>query len=154
MNGHSHHCSIHSSDVGRAALARRGKQLEYLSLAWNGIEGGASLIAALMAGSTSLLAFGVDSLIEVSSALALIMAVSAGCDSREAAQSGARQLAHRWLLRRPRHLRSVRREQVAPISGRDGKESSLGIAVAGASIVVMRWLKQSVGLRLVFAVTL
>lgn len=153
MNGHSHHCSIHSFDVGRAALARRGKQLEYLSLAWNGIEGGASLIAALMAGSTSLLAFGVDSLIEVSSALALIWRLAQDVTAEK------RRRAERVSLRIVGCCVAlaiyVAYDASKLLLFREGTvKSPLGIAVAGASIVVMRWLKQSVGLRLVFAVTL
>lgn len=137
MNGDSHHYSIHPPDVGRAALARRGKQLEFLTLAWNGIEGGASLVAALLAGSTSLLAFGVDSLIEVSSALVLIWRLSEDVtpeNRRRAERVSLRIVGYCFValaiyvaVEASKSL--LVREQTA--------RSPLGIAVAIASIIVM-----------------
>ena len=51
---------------------RRGKRLEYFTLAWNSLEALASIVAGLIAGSVSLVGFGLDSLIEVASGLALL----------------------------------------------------------------------------------
>ena len=45
-------------------LARIARILSWLTLAWLGIEGGAAIIAAVMAGSVALLGFGLDSGIE------------------------------------------------------------------------------------------
>ena len=143
MNGHSHHCSIHSSDVGRAALARRGKQLEYLSLAWNGIEGGASLIAALMAGSTSLLAFGVDSLIEVSSALALIWRLSQDvtAEKRRRAERVSLSIVGCCFVALAIYVTYDASKSL--VFREETVRSPLGIAVAGASIVVMPMLARA-----------
>ncbi len=51
----------------RAAVVRRGVWLSYVSIGYNSLEAIASLIAGVIAGSVSLLGFGVDSLIEVTS---------------------------------------------------------------------------------------
>jgi len=49
----------------------RGLILEYISIGWMSIEGSASLIAGLLAGSLALVAFGGDSFIELLSAYAV-----------------------------------------------------------------------------------
>jgi divalent metal cation (Fe/Co/Zn/Cd) transporter len=56
----------------RAALIRQAFRLEYLTLAWMAIEAGVAIASALSANSLTLLAFGVDSLIEMTSALVLV----------------------------------------------------------------------------------
>jgi len=58
--------------INRPDLVRRGKRLEYFTLAWNSLEALASIVAGLIAGSVSLVGFGLDSLIEVASGLALL----------------------------------------------------------------------------------
>jgi divalent metal cation (Fe/Co/Zn/Cd) transporter len=50
----------------------RGRRLEYITIAWNSTEALVSLIAGAIAGSVSLVGFGVDSLIEVVSGTALL----------------------------------------------------------------------------------
>jgi divalent metal cation (Fe/Co/Zn/Cd) transporter len=45
-------------------LARRARLLSWLSLAWLTIEGTVAILAGIMAGSTALIAFGLDSAIE------------------------------------------------------------------------------------------
>ena len=46
-------------------LRRRALRLEYVTIAWNIFEGLAALIAGLIAGSVALVAFGLDSSVEV-----------------------------------------------------------------------------------------
>jgi divalent metal cation (Fe/Co/Zn/Cd) transporter len=58
--------------LNRPDLVRRGKRLEYFTLAWNSLEALVSLAAGLIAGSVSLVGFGLDSLIEVASGLAVL----------------------------------------------------------------------------------
>jgi hypothetical protein len=53
--------------LDRQAVARRGKQLEYFTIAWNSLEGLVALVAGALAGSISLVGFGIDSFIEVTS---------------------------------------------------------------------------------------
>jgi divalent metal cation (Fe/Co/Zn/Cd) transporter len=56
----------------RPDLVRRGRQLEYFTIAYNSAEGLVSIVAGLIAGSVSLIGFGLDSLIEVTSGAALL----------------------------------------------------------------------------------
>lgn len=56
----------------RAALLRRALRLEYFTVAWNVVEAGVAVGAGLLAGSVALIGFGVDSGIEVASAVVLI----------------------------------------------------------------------------------
>jgi divalent metal cation (Fe/Co/Zn/Cd) transporter len=56
----------------RQGLVRRGRQLEYFTIAYNSAEGLVSIIAGLIAGSVSLVGFGLDSIIEVASGAAML----------------------------------------------------------------------------------
>src|SRR5664280_2626263 len=56
----------------RQDLVRRGQRLEYFTIAYNSAEGLVSIIAGIVAGSVSLIGFGLDSLIEVISGMALL----------------------------------------------------------------------------------
>ena len=68
----------HNGDVAatgtpiRQAYVIRGQRLEYVSIAYNSLEGLASIVAGLIAGSVSLVGFGLDSMIEVASGAALL----------------------------------------------------------------------------------
>ncbi len=64
----------------RSAIARRGKRLEYFTIVWNSLEGLVAVIAGAIAGSISLVGFGVDSFIEVTSGAALLWRMSADAD--------------------------------------------------------------------------
>ena len=56
----------------RHVFVRRGQQLEYFTIAYNSAEGLVSIVAGIVAGSVSLIGFGLDSLIEVTSGAALL----------------------------------------------------------------------------------
>lgn len=56
----------------RPDLIRRGERLEYFTVVWNSIEALVSIIAGLVAGSVSLVGFGLDSIIEVISGAVLL----------------------------------------------------------------------------------
>ena len=56
----------------RAALVKRGRQLEYFTIVYNSLEGLVALGAGLVAGSIALVGFGFDSLIEVTSGAVLL----------------------------------------------------------------------------------
>ena len=52
------------STCNRATLALRGRRLEYFTIIWNSLEGLIAVLAGAIAGSISLVGFGVDSFIE------------------------------------------------------------------------------------------
>lgn len=56
----------------RRQLVQRGRTLEYFTITYNSAEGLISLVAGFIAGSVSLVGFGLDSLIEVTSGAALL----------------------------------------------------------------------------------
>jgi hypothetical protein len=58
--------------ANRSALVRRGQRLEYFTIGYNSLEGLLSIVAGLIAGSVSLVGFGLDSAIEVASGTALL----------------------------------------------------------------------------------
>jgi divalent metal cation (Fe/Co/Zn/Cd) transporter len=58
--------------IERNKQIKRGCRLEYFTIAYNSLEGLVSIIAGLIAGSVSLVAFGIDSVIEIISGAALI----------------------------------------------------------------------------------
>ncbi len=66
--------------INRVAVARRGRRLEYFTIAWNTLEGVVALIAGFVAGSISLVGFGIDSFIEVTSGVALLWRMSVDAD--------------------------------------------------------------------------
>jgi divalent metal cation (Fe/Co/Zn/Cd) transporter len=60
------------STIERKKQIKRGLRLEYFTIAYNSLEGLISIIAGLIAGSVSLVGFGIDSVIEIISGAALI----------------------------------------------------------------------------------
>ncbi len=64
--------TVRMSDIAileRMEVVRRGRRLEYFTIGWNIIEGLVAVAAGAIAGSISLVGFGIDSFIEVTSEL-------------------------------------------------------------------------------------
>lgn len=110
---------------------RRGKLLEYATVAYNSLEGVIAVGAGLLAGSIALVGFGVDSGIEVFASLLLIARLHVG----ERFEKRALQLVGISFL--------VLAAYVAFDAGRSliereaPRESLVGIVLAAASVVVM-----------------
>jgi len=71
--------------LDRQTVAKRGIRLSYFTIAWNSLEGLIAVVAGTVAGSISLVGFGIDSFIEVISGATLLwrMTVDADVQSRE-----------------------------------------------------------------------
>lgn len=69
-------------ETTRQAVAHRGKRLEYFTIVWNSLEGLVAVIAGMIAGSISLVGFGIDSFIEVTSGATLLWRMSVDADER------------------------------------------------------------------------
>jgi len=82
-----------STILARAAVAQRGRKLEYFTIAWNVVEGLLASALGAIAGSISLVGFGLDSFIEVMSGAALLWRVSVDADEER------RELNERRALR-------------------------------------------------------
>lgn len=61
-----------ATHVERDALRRTAFRLEYATIAWNVLEGVVAIVAGLAAGSVSLVAFGLDSTVEVFASAAVV----------------------------------------------------------------------------------
>jgi divalent metal cation (Fe/Co/Zn/Cd) transporter len=78
--------------LNRQAIAERGKRLEYFTIAWNSLEGLVALIAGALAGSISLIGFGIDSFIEVTSGATLLWRMTVDAEERTREQNERRSL--------------------------------------------------------------
>jgi cation efflux family protein len=64
----------------RPAAVLRGRRLEYFTVVWNTFEGLVAVVAGIVAGSISLVGFGIDSFIEVTSGSVLLWRMSVDSD--------------------------------------------------------------------------
>src|SRR5882724_13109193 len=64
----------------RPAAVLRGRRLEYFTVVWNTLEGLIAVVAGIIAGSISLVGFGMDSFIEVTSGSVLLWRMSVDSD--------------------------------------------------------------------------
>ncbi len=137
--------------ISRAGIAHRGKRLEYFTIAWNCLEGLVAVIAGALAGSISLVGFGIDSFIEVTSGATLLwrMAVDADEHSRE-----RNERLSLWIVGACFLLLSayIAYESISDLIGGKAPERSIpGIILACVSLVVMPILsraKKDVGRKL------
>jgi len=110
--------------------------LEYLTLAWNGLEAAVALISGIVAGSVALVGFGLDSVIEMASAAILLWRLGSElADNRERVERTAHRLAGACLLGLAAYIAI---ESLRALWSRAVPERSIpGIAIASAAIVVM-----------------
>ena len=129
--------------LDRSALAARGRRLEYVTICWNCLEGIIAIIAGLLAGSVSLVGFGVDSAIEVASGSAVLWRMSR--DSNTAARERAEKTALRFVGACFLALALyVAVEAVHALISRSAPDRSIpGIAIACASLIVMPILSRA-----------
>ena len=119
------------------AALRTGRRLEYLTIGWNVLEAVVSIWAGVLAGSTALIGFGVDSTIEGSSGAILLWRLQ----SRE--DHSARELLALRLVGVSFVLLAawVGYESARSLWLREAPAASyVGIGVAALSLVVMPWL--------------
>ena len=72
--------------IDRTALVRRGLWLNYATIGYNALEAIVSIVAGLVAGSVALVGFGLDSIIEVTAAVAAQWRLRADLDPRRREQ--------------------------------------------------------------------
>ena len=127
----------------RAVVVRRGRKLEYFTIAWNAAEGLVAIGAGVVARSISLVGFGIDSFIEVTSGSILLWRMSVDAD------------VHRRVSNEKKALRFVgvcflvlaayiAFESVTDLFARRSPEHSVpGIVLACASLIVMPLLSSA-----------
>jgi len=129
--------------VDRVSTARRGRNLEYFTIAWNSLEGVVAIIAGLVAGSISLVGFGIDSFIEVTSGAALLwrMSVDADVDRRERNEQLALRTVGLCFVALAAY---VTYESIGDLLRRQAPEHSIpGIVLACISLLVMPLLSRA-----------
>lgn len=84
-----------AASSGRADLIARAFRLEYLTLGWMVIEAGVAIGSGVSAGSVSLLAFGIDRVIELASAAVLIWRLTVELRRGQAIAEAAERTASR-----------------------------------------------------------
>ena len=121
----------------RIRIVRRGQWLTWATLGYNSLEGLLSVGAGIIAGSVALVAFGIDSFIEVTASVAAIWRLRAD------AEVARRAIAERRALRVIGLCFLGLAAYVAVDAGRTlmgraaPQESRLGMVIAAISLVVM-----------------
>lgn len=125
------------SDDSRRVLVRRGLVLSLITVSYNALEGIAAVILGVLAGSISLVGFGVDSMIEVSSGVVSLWRLRADVNPtrRERVERVASRIAGCLLISLAVYILV---DAVAAIHSRARPEGSyLGILLAMVSLIVM-----------------
>jgi divalent metal cation (Fe/Co/Zn/Cd) transporter len=135
----------------RQALHRRALWLEYFTVGWNVIEGVVAVGAGLIAGSVALVGFGVDSSIEVISAVGLLWRLRrAGPEATVAEESAAERRAL-YVVAATFFLLAayITYQALDSLIGREEPDrSTVGLVLSVLSLVIMpalAWLKQRTG---------
>src|SRR5712691_3757307 len=129
--------------MDRQAIARHGKRLEYFTIAWNSLEALVALVAGVRAGSISLVGFGIDSFVEVTSGTVLLwrMSVDADARKRERREELSLRIVGVCFLALAAY---VGYESIYDLAGRKAPEHSIpGIILACVSLVVMPLLSRA-----------
>src|SRR6266852_7892013 len=129
--------------VARQAVAHRGRRLEYFTIVWNGLEGLIAVAAGIVAGSISLVGFGIDSFIEVTSGAALLwrMSVDADVETRERNEKLSLRIVGACFIALAAY---VLYESISDLVTRKAPQHSLpGIILACVSLVVMPILSRA-----------
>jgi divalent metal cation (Fe/Co/Zn/Cd) transporter len=127
----------------RESQIKRGRRLEYFTIIYNCMEGLVSIIAGLIAGSVSLVGFGIDSAIEVTSGVALLWCLSHDWNPER------RGAIERQTLRIVGFCFIALAIYILYDSGtmlirREVPDRSIpGIVIAAISVIVMPWLAKS-----------
>lgn len=127
----------------RANIIRHGLNLEYLTIAYNSLEGLIAIVAGFIAGSIALIGFGFDSVIEVTSGTALLWRLHADVDEewRERVEAITLRIVGVCFLALAMY---VSYEAVSSLIYRELSERSVpGILLAIASLIVMPLLARA-----------
>lgn len=121
----------------RNLLVKKGKQLEYVTVLYNSLEGLISIVSGVVAGSIALIGFGIDSAIEVTSGVVLLWRLYAdvNLEKRESVERRSLKIIGICFL-----LLSVyvTYDSVAALIQQEAPDESIpGILLAISSVIVM-----------------
>jgi divalent metal cation (Fe/Co/Zn/Cd) transporter len=132
-----------SAVLDRISVVRWGRRLEYFTVIWNALEGLVAVGAGVLAGSISLVGFGIDSFIEVTSGSVLLwrMSVDANVGDRERNEKRALRIVGLCFLLLAVYIAF---ESATDLWFKRAPEHSIpGIVLACVSLVVMPLLSRS-----------
>lgn len=134
--------AVTTAGSDRRPLLRRAVWLEYFTVGWNVVEAVIAVTAGIIAGSIALIGFGLDSLIEVTAAAALLWRLKKELRGGELSDDEHSALERRALLvvgltffALALYILIEAGYNLA--SGREAAESPVGIALAAVSLAVM-----------------
>ena len=133
---------IHDRKIKKTFFLRRAVRLEYITVGYNIIEAGVAVGAGIAAGSIALIGFGLDSIIEVTAAGALLWRLKKELRTSESFSEDHSAVERKALLivgltffALAIYILSEAIYNLA--SGKQAQESILGIAVAILSLLLM-----------------
>ena len=127
----------------RRRWLERSKHLQWLTVGWNAVEAVIAITAAIAAGSVALMAFGLDSIVEMSSGLVILWRIGAEHRARSAKQidrveKNARRAVSVTLYVLGAFI--VLESSMALINREEPGVSTVGMALLLLSVAVMWWL--------------
>ncbi|MGW6447331.1 cation diffusion facilitator family transporter [Lentzea sp. NPDC055074] len=129
-------CCAPVVDERRPVLQRRVRMLVAATITYNVVEAVIALAAGTVAGSTALIGFGLDSVIEVASATAVAWQF-AGRDPEKRERAALKVIAVSFFaLAAYVSVESV----LSLVQGERAEHSTVGIVLAAVSLLVMPWL--------------
>jgi divalent metal cation (Fe/Co/Zn/Cd) transporter len=131
------------SEISRAAQVRSGRHLEFITIGWNVLEAVVALATGMVAGSSALVGFGLDSIIEVSSGAALLWRLSHDRDShrRERLEGVTLKIVGITFLLLAAYVTA---ESISSLWNHDAPSASYtGIILAALSLIVMPLLARA-----------
>ena len=130
------------STEDRTALVQRGKRLQYFTIVWNSLEALVALISGLIAGSISLVGFGFDSVIEVTSGAAVLWRMHLDDpERRERAERISLRIVGSCFIALAAYIAA---DALKSLHGHEQPSHSIpGIILAVVSLIVMPLLARS-----------
>jgi cation diffusion facilitator family transporter len=124
----------------REELHRRGLRLEWFTVAWNVVEAFVAIGVGVVVGSVALVGFGVDSGIEVISAVALLWRLRKAGPHASAEEQGAAERKALYLVAATFFLLAayITHEAIGALLSGEGPESStVALVLSVVSILIM-----------------